>query len=91
MKIPESIIRDYALEGSSAQMGVSYINNLRLFKSKRKNLTGVWFMECDAQGDENGFINLYVKQKGVIKVPPDILNDIPANQLYEYITNWKFE
>lgn len=89
--MPESVINDYLLTPSPAHIGAAVVNNLLLFKSGRKELFDVWFMECDAHGEDNGFINLYIRKRGMVKVPPEILNDIPANQLMDYINSWTLE
>jgi hypothetical protein len=59
MKISDEIIKRFQLTDSGEQVGQSFMQNLRVFKSEMEQLKDCRFMECDLQGNPTKYITIY--------------------------------
>jgi hypothetical protein len=61
MTISDELIKRFQLTDSGEQVGQSFIQNLRVFKSDMEQLKDCRFMECDLQGNPSKYVIVYNK------------------------------
>jgi hypothetical protein len=77
MKIPQNIITKYSLYETNEQLGQSFMNGLKVYKSTRPDIEHLRFAECDIHGNPTSYIAIMnVQEKKIIQVTTEFMNDI---------------
>lgn len=77
MKMPENIITKFNLQETNEQLGQSFMNGLKVYKSTRPDLEHLRFAECDINGQDRNYISILNPiEKKSIQVTPEFMGDI---------------
>jgi hypothetical protein len=77
MEMPQNIIAKYKLQETTEQLGESFVNKLKVFKSSLPDLQHLRFAECDVNGKPCNYISiLNPQEKKAIQVTPEFMGDM---------------
>jgi hypothetical protein len=87
MTISDEIIEKFQLTDSYEQIGESFIQNLRVFKSGLEQLEDCRFMECDLQGKPSKYITIYNRHtKMEHGVTSEFIKDATVETIIQIVT-----